>query len=457
MTVIATVVLLGVLIFVHELGHFWAAKAVGIEVQRFSIGLGPSVLSFTRGETEYIIAAIPLGGYVKMGGMDDEVMESIEGGEVAGPPREPSDRDFDAKPIWARTLVISAGVIMNMIFAFGVYTYLAASYGIQEADTTRIGRVQASMLPPGTEALADVAPGSRVVSIGGEEVSYWSKIPTTLLEAAPGPLEIELVEPSRTVRIDVPASEDARRSLAGAIDLWLEAGVGALIPGSPAEAGGLETGDRVVAVGDQEVSGWWAFVDVIEGAPGERVEVTLQRDNRELVRAITLDVERVEGVDGNVRQVGRAGIRPPGPPATYRRAALGEAVEAGWDDTVFWTGQILGFLRDLFTGGVSPTSVGSIVTIGAASGEAAAAGFDTFLRFMALFSINLAVLNLLPIPVLDGGHLVFIAIEAIRGGRPLSIEQRLKWSNVGLIIIVGIMVWALGNDFVRLFGRYFGS
>ncbi|MBT8402557.1 MAG: site-2 protease family protein, partial [Gemmatimonadetes bacterium] len=122
-----------------------------------------------------------------------------------------------------------------------------------------------------------------------------------------------------------------------------------------------------------------------------------------------------------------------------------------WDQTIAVTGMILGFLRDLVTGGVSPRSMGSIVTIGEASGQAASMGMDVFLNFMALFSINLAVLNLLPIPVLDGGHLLFLAIEAVRG-RALSIEQRLRWSNVGFLIVMGIMIWALGNDFLRLFG-----
>jgi regulator of sigma E protease len=151
-----------------------------------------------------------------------------------------------------------------------------------------------------------------------------------------------------------------------------------------------------------------------------------------------------------VEIVGRAGIAPPGVETTYRRAGFGEAVTAGYRETVGITGLILGFLKDLVTGGISPRSVGSIVTIGEASGDAAAAGLDVFLRFMALFSINLAVLNLLPIPVLDGGHLVFLTIEAVRGGRGLSVEQRLRWSNVGFVIIVGIMLWALSNDFLRL-------
>ena len=125
---------------------------------------------------------------------------------------------------------------------------------------------------------------------------------------------------------------------------------------------------------------------------------------------------------------------------------------AGYHDTYNISAMILGFLRDLVTGGVSPKSVGSIVTIGQASGQAAAAGLEYFLSFMAMFSVNLAILNLLPIPVLDGGHLVFLAIEAVRGGTPLSIEQRLRWSQVGFVLLMGIMVWALSNDFLRLFG-----
>ena len=131
---------------------------------------------------------------------------------------------------------------------------------------------------------------------------------------------------------------------------------------------------------------------------------------------------------------------------------MGRAVVTGYRETVVVTGVILGFLKDLVTGGISPRSVGSVLTIGEASGQAAEAGLETFLSFMALFSVNLAVLNLLPIPVLDGGHLVFLAIEAIRGGRALSVEQRLKWSNVGFFVIVGIMLWALSNDVLRLFG-----
>lgn len=450
MTILATIVVLGVLIFVHELGHFGAAKMVGVEVQRFSIGLGPKVLGFRRGETEYVLSAIPLGGYVKMGGMDDEVMERLEGGE--GPARTPSDRDFDSKPIWARAFVISAGVIMNLLFAFGTYAFLAAHYGVPEYDSTRVGAVFAESLPAGTEALATLDPGSRVLEVGGVETGHWGDVQRSILNGPAGPLTIRFAEPARDLEILLPESAEERRALVTSIAAWIEAGVGAVNPGSPADEAGLQAGDRITAVDGSPVQNWWQFVDVIEARPGERVELTVVREDRELIRAATLDSEATTLPDGRTVQVGKIGVYPPQLATTYRDVPLGDAIGYGYRETVAVTGVILGFLKDLVTGGISPRAMGSIVTIGEASGQAAAAGFDQFLRFMALFSVNLAVLNLLPIPVLDGGHLVFLGIEAVRGGRGLTVEQRLKWSNVGFFIVMGIMVWALSNDFLRLLG-----
>jgi len=450
MTILATIVVLGVLIFVHELGHFWAAKAVGIEVQRFSIGFGPRIFGFKAGETEYVLSAIPMGGYVKMGGMDDEVMERLEGGAVGGT-REPSERDFDQKPIWARTLVISAGVIMNMLFAFASFSFVAARYGIPDYATTRIGQVSSESLPPGTEQLGTIEPGSRMVRIGDRDVRNWGDLVSGLYEAPSGPLTIELADASRTLQIDVPADEDARRALAGSVSPWIDAGVGFTTPGDPAERAGLEPGDRITAVAGQPVENWWDLVREIESRPGERVEIDLVRSGRELTRAVSVEGEEERRGDQDV-VVGKIGIGPPNPEMTYADASLGESFVHGYRETAAVTGVILGFLRDLVTGGVSPRSLGSIVTIGEASGQAAQAGFEQFLRFMALFSINLAILNLLPIPVLDGGHLLFLAIEAVRGGRGLTAEQRLAWSSVGFYIIIGIMLWALGNDFLRLLG-----
>ena len=447
MTILATVIVLGVLIFVHELGHFAAAKAVGVEVQRFSIGLGPKIFGLRRGETEYVLSAIPLGGYVKMGGMDDEVMERLEGG-AAETERTPGPRDFDAKPIWARTFVISAGVIMNMIFAFGVYTFVYAYWGFPQIDTTRVGQVEAALLPPGTEELARIQPGAHIVRIGDLAVEDWGDVEDGLYAGTPGPTTVVVSDPADTLRIDLPADEAARRHVIQAVGYDVDAFVGRVNAGSPAADAGLKEGDEIVSVDGTPVDTWHDFRTLIEARPGERVELALRRGGRELIRPVTLEAVDEVQPDGSTKRVGKVGIYPP---LAYQRVSFGTAAVAGYRQTVGVTGMILGFLHDLVTGGVSPRSVGSIVTIGEASGTAVRAGIDQFLQFMALFSVNLAILNLLPIPVLDGGHLLFLGIEAVRG-RALSAEQRLRWSNVGFLIVMGIMLWALSNDFLRLFG-----
>lgn len=451
MTILATIIVLGVLIFVHELGHFGAAKAVGIRVERFSIGLGPRVAGFRWGDTDYVLSAIPLGGYVKMGGMDDEVMERMEGGESE--PREPSDSDYDAKPVWARAIVISAGVFMNMVFAFAAYTAVAAFWGTQVEETTRLGGVREQYLTEGAQALNTLPAGVEFERIGDRAVENWNDIEAAFLEGTPGPTTVEVSDPSMTVEVRIPESREQRVLLALSLEYWMEPVLSEVVGGSPAAEGGLEAGDRITAVDGQPVDNWSQFTRVVRARPGERLEVGVDRDGRELVRYVTPErVTEPDPVTGESWDRGQIGVRAiSSVPVRYERMPAGEAVVAGWNTTVAATTSILSFLKNLFTGGVSARSVGSIVTIGQASGQAAQMGLEYFLQFMALFSVNLAILNLLPIPVLDGGHLVFLAIEAVRG-RALSVEQRLRWSNVGFFIIMALMVWALGNDLLRVFG-----
>ncbi len=451
MTIIATIVVLGVLIFVHELGHFAAAKSVGIEVQRFSIGLGPRLWGFRRGETEYVLSVIPLGGYVKMGGMDDEVMERVEGGSTAAEPRTPGPRDFDSKPLWARAWVISAGVIMNMLFALAAYSFVAGYWGVPHAETTRVGVVHAALLPPGGESLVDVPVGSFIERVGERQTEHWGDVSLGLYQATPGPLTVVTRDPSASFTIEIPAAEEARLRLAQALQPWKDPVIGGVSPGSPADRGGLATGDRILSVDGTAVTTWWDFQAMVQARLDKETSLALERDGREIIRLVTPQESSFDDpATGEVRTVGAVGIVPLDA-QVYESVSVAQALGYGWDQTVAVTGLILGFLRDLVTGGVSPRSMGSIVTIGEVSGQAAALGMDAFLSFMALFSVNLAVLNLLPIPVLDGGHLLFLAIEAVRG-RALTIEQRLRWSNVGFLIVMGIMIWALGNDVLRLFG-----
>ncbi len=486
MTILATIIVLGVLIFVHELGHFLAARSVGVRVERFSIGLGPRVWGFQRGETEYVLSAIPLGGYVKMGGMDDEVLEAIEGGkqeedeaegqeteqdgagahagssangpEGASAPAEPAPRrrrtprasDFDAKPVWARAWVISAGVAMNMLFAFLAYTAVAAGWGSTEVDTIRVGQVAVEQLPDGMEALGEIPEGAYLRSIGDTSPEHWGQVRQAFLEAPEGPLTVRFSEPDGEVSLQLPPPGAERRQAVGALGFWVEPELVFVEPGAPAYRAGIRSGDRIVAVAGDRVTLWSEVQSKIQDRPDQETEISVIRDGEERTWTVTPAAVEAQTPDGELRTIGQIGVQAATPTA-YSPVAPVEAVRVGWDETVAVTTFILNFLGELVTGQVSARNLGSIVTIGEASGQAAAEGLPVFLRFMALFSINLAILNLLPIPILDGGHLVFLGIEAVRG-RPVSVEQRMRWSQVGFVILLGIMALALGNDFLRLFG-----
>jgi regulator of sigma E protease len=473
MTILATIVLLGVLIFVHELGHFLAARSVGVAVERFSIGLGPRVWGFHSGGTEYVLSAIPLGGYVKLSGMNDEVLEYIEGGtedgedgdtdgepraggEERGEPRRAPRRlratDFDAKPVWARAWVISAGVIMNMAFAFLAYTAVAAGWGSPEMDTTRFGGVRADVLPEVAQGFSEIPAGATLVRIGDRDVGHWGEVRLAILEAPDDEVSVSFRDPDGQIRAGLPDTSAERLRVFQALQFWSEPVIQAVTPGSPADRAGIQGGDRITEVNGVAVGTWPELQTAIQERAETETRVTIVRDGTELVRTVTPDAVRgLDPATGEPRTVGQVGVAPEFPGVAYTPVGPLEAVQAGWDETVHVTGFILGILRDLVTGQLSLRNLGSIVAIGEASGQAAAEGFPIFLRFMALFSINLAILNLLPIPVLDGGHLVFLGVEAVRG-RPLSVEQRVRWSQVGFVVLIGIMALALGNDFLRLLG-----
>jgi len=456
MTIVATLVLLGVLIFVHELGHFLAARSVGIRVERFSIGFGPRIWGFQRGDTEYLLAAIPLGGYVKMAGMEDEVMEKIEGGEEPGDGAAPRASDpsghFDSKPVWARAWVISAGVLLNFAFAFLTYTLVAGIWGGVAPDTLRLGVVRADLLPAGAESLAELPAGSTLRSIGDRELRHWGELRTALSELPAGETTLRFRDPEGVVSFTLPGGAEERGRLVRALPYWEDPVIRVAEPGSPADRGGLRPGDRIRAVDGQPVETWEEFRRAIETRPGIETRLTLEREGGELVRAVTPNaIEARDSRTGELRTVGQVGVLARGPDIAYEPMPPGQALAHGWTQTVGVSGAILGFLRDLFTGKMSPRNLGSIVTIGEASGQAAAEGIPVYLMFMAFFSVNLAILNLLPIPILDGGHLVFLGIEAIRG-RPVSPEHRMRWSQLGFAVLIGIMALALGNDFLRLFG-----
>ena len=462
-TILATVVVLGVLILVHELGHFLTAKAVDIEVPRFSIGLGPKLVGFKRGETEYVISWLPLGGYVKMAGMEE--MEKLEGGpskQVSGTltaedtgvevetKREAGPRDFESKSLPARALVISAGVIMNLLFAVVVFAVSAMAWGIPAIGDTRIGNVAEELLPAGTEALASIPVGARIVSIGGERTDDMRELRQAILKFK-GTVAFEL-DNGKTFQIPLPANEVARDSLSQAFETLIvtPAVLGDVVANMPAARAGLKTGDVVTAVDGQPIHSWQEFVARVEAHPGQAMNVEVNRSGSLTTLVVTPEKKELHGK----LSYGRLGVYPrqrPEDALPRERPGVVGSIGHGFGET--WNVVVLtaDFLRDLVSGKTSARNVGGPIQIGQLSGKVVRLGLEPFLAFMALFSVNLAVLNLLPIPVLDGGHLMFLLVEGVRG-RALSLEQRMRLSQVGFVIVLAIMVWAVANDVLKLFG-----
>ena len=445
----AGVIALGVLIFVHELGHFLAAKSVGIAVLRFSFGLGPRTpVGVKIGETDYCLSWIPFGGFVKMAGLEEEgAPAAVEGGHQDV--EVPRERTFDAKPLWARVFVILAGVTMNAVFALAIYVAVAGAYGSTVDSTVTVGAVDSTALPLGARGLATLRPGDRIVRINGDSMAGWQSILEKLYTTAGTRITIEVAGRPSPILLDVPRSETASRAaLVNALEPWHEPVLGDVLPGRPGAAAGLRPGDRIVSVAGQAIPSWEQLVPAIERNPGRTVEFVVRRDGREFSVPVTPRPEVVrDPASGKTRTVGRIGV---GRYVELRRFGVVGSVREGVHQTGRAAGLILFTLKGLVTGQVSAKEIGGPILIGQLAGEVVRAGFKEFAAFVALLSVNLAILNLLPIPVLDGGHLLFLAVEGVRG-RPLSVEQRQRLTQVGFFVLIGIMVLAIGNDVLRLF------
>ena len=401
-TLLATIVVLGVLILVHELGHFWAAKAMDIEVPRFSIGLGPKMFGFTRGETEYVISWLPLGGYVKMAGMEE--MEAIEGGStpkstVSGAgtavdlgveveePREAGPRDFESKSLPARTLVISAGVIMNLLFAFLVFSIMSFVWGTRVSPETRIGGITEELLPAGTEELATLPPGTHITGIGRTSVQNFSDLQIAIAKVAPGDLEFRF-EDHAPITIKLPAGDSVRGSLVAAFEpsVNMPPVLGTVVKNSAAERAGLQPNDRIESANGQRVTSWQQMVNIIESNAGKPVQMVVDRGGSPTNITVTPDAKTLP----NRHTYGRVGVSPRGSMEDafprQRSSFLGSFAN-GAERTWEVVAMTVGFLKDLFTGGASPRNLGGPILIGKLSGQVARAGLESFLGFMALFSV----------------------------------------------------------------------
>jgi len=440
LTIVSFVVVLGVLISVHEFGHFIVAKAVGIQVLRFSLGFGRPLISWRRGETEYWISWIPLGGYVKMAGLEEEGMVGeLEGGK-ADAAIDPA-RTFDKKPLWARMAVILAGVTMNLFLAFVIYTGLLAVAGDQRMVMTPVDSVDASRVPAGAEALATLRRGDRIVRVNGDSLRTWDDLDKKIL-SGPEALRFQIAGRPEPIAIHVPRDTAARHQLARALVPLFPPRIGPVTLGQPAHRAGLRPGDVVLRIGSDTVVSWTDMVRRIRESVGKPLVLTVLRGDS----AIQIPITPVP-TDSVGQHFGVIGVGV-NPPLVRVPVGLGTALAVGVRQTGSQVVAVVIQVKRLVTGHASARELGGVIAIAQMSGQAARLGLDFYLQFLAFFSVSLAVLNLLPIPVLDGGHAMFLIAEAIRR-KPLSPQLRLRLTQVGMVIILVIMVLAISNDVIR--------
>lgn len=442
--IVSFVVVIGILILIHELGHFFAARRMGVGVERFSIGFGPILFRLKRGETEYCLSAVPLGGYVKMVGEDPREGESAI-------PAAP-EKSFALKPLWARSLIVFAGPGMNFVLAAAIFAAVFMVVGRPVLPSV-VGRIQ----PGSPAAQAGLQTGDRVIAMDGKAVAHWDDLvkalqsshgETVQLTIRRGEAERKLaLTPARTKGKDVFGDEQEIWDL-GARP-YIPARVGEVLAGYPAAKAGLKAGDVVTALDGAAVLSWDELAEGIHKRPGRKVVLSVRRDGESLTIEVVPQATKQRPPSGEETEVGLIGISPAGA-VTYVRSnpvvAMGEGIIRTGEITAL---TVVGLWK-LVKRELPASAIGGPLQIAVLAGEQARQGFTSLAFFTAVISINLAVLNLLPVPMLDGGHLFFFAIESVMG-RPLSVRKRELAQQVGFFLLALLMVFAMYNDIQRFF------
>ncbi len=444
--IVGTLVALGVLVTFHEFGHFWVARRCGVKVLRFSVGFGMPLLRWhDRRGTEFVIAAIPLGGYVKM--LDERE------GEV---PADQLDQSFNRKTVRQRIAIVAAGPIANFLLAL-VFFWVLAMLGSEQVRPV-IGAVEIGSIA----AKAGLSPGQEIVAIDGEPTSGWANVNLQLVRRLGESGSLQLLTREEGSTTDSPhelildhwlkgANEpDPIRSLG--IRPWrpaLPPVLAEIDPKGPAQAAGLKAGDRLLALDGQALSDWQQVVDSVRVRPDTKIVLHVERDGAQIDVPVTL---ATRGKDKTASGYLGAGVKAVDwPPTMIREVSFGPLAAIGEGARRTWTMSVLTLdsLKKMLFGELSVKNLSGPITIAKVAGASAQSGVADFLNFLAYLSISLGVLNLLPIPVLDGGHLLFYLIEWARG-RPLSDRVQGWGIQIGISLVVGVMLLALVNDLGRL-------
>lgn len=443
-TVFMFIFAIGTLVAVHEFGHFWVARRLGVKVLKFSIGFGPSLYSWRgRDGTEYALSAIPLGGYVKMLGE--------HGGDEIDPAEQ--HRAFDRKPVSRRFAIVAAGPMFNLLFAILAYAVVFM------IGVPGLAPIIGDVAPSSLAARAGVVSGERVLAVNDEAIKSWQDLRMSLVNQGMSrePAEL-LTERSGERRVHTLhfAGLDKDQLNASFVEKtlglqpYLPIVVGQLQAGSPAERAGLQKGDRVVRVNGQAINTWSTFITQVEASPGKPLTFVIDRGGRELLVNITPERQVVKG-----RAVGRIGMSPASLPKSLQvldQSGPIEGLGRGVRETFKITTMTFEMLWQMAKGLVSTENLGGPIAIAQFAGQSAQGGIVTFLSFLAMISISLGVLNLLPIPVLDGGHLFFYVVEMIKGS-PVSEAVMARAQQAGLFLLLLLMGFAFYNDITRLLNQ----
>ncbi len=446
-TIIWFLVALGVLVTFHEFGHFYAARRCGVKVLRFSVGFGKPLWSWRdKSGTEFTLAAIPLGGFVKM--LDERE------GEV---PTELLPQAFTRKSVWQRIAIVAAGPVANFILAVALFWAMLMP-GVTDFVPV-VGKVE----PNSVAARAGLEPGQEILAIDGESTPTWQALNRQLLQrlGESGPIAFTLAYPESSLTYDTEAvlkdwlkgvdEPDPVKGLG--ITLYqppIEVVIAKVLPESPAEAAGLKSGDRVLSADGEPMPEWKHWVDYVRARPGQSMNLEVEREGEVIAVAIT--PKRIVNDEGEVHgQVGVSPVIPSWPEEMLREyhysvpGAFVRAVEKTWETSHF----VLISVKKLLLGQISTKNLSGPITIAKVAGASAKAGWGYYVGFLALLSVSLGVFNLLPIPVLDGGHLMYYLIEVVKGS-PVSERVQMLGYQVGLFVVVGIMILAVYNDIMRL-------
>ncbi|NOQ41002.1 MAG: RIP metalloprotease RseP [Desulfuromusa sp.] len=437
-TIIAGILMLGVLVFIHELGHFVIAKMCGVKVLKFSLGFGPKLVSHQRGETEYQVCAIPLGGYVQM--LGEGVGEQGEEVELTA---EEKARSFAEQSVAKRLAIVSAGPVMNLLLPLLILP-ISFMVGVQMPTYLEQPACIGYVVPGSNAATAGFLTGDCVVAVNQRPVENWNDSNKGFVSQAGDALIFQVDRDGKELQLRIPAEND---SLQGMQALGLlprqEARIGGLAPDMPAAAAGIQEGDLIQQIEDHPISSWYELKGVIQKIGSRVASVQLERAGEQLV--VELTPEQRDG-EGDYL----LGIAPLYHSELKRFGFVAAAREGAYRTWELIELTVV-FVQKLFTGNVSTKNIGGPITVVQIAGQAAQTDLAAILSVLAFISIQLGILNLLPIPILDGGHILFYLIELIIR-RPVSIRIREMSQQVGMALLLMLMVLAFYNDFVRLWG-----